>query len=417
MTADPGTVIQVATPTFWIEIAVRDEDAQKLADRSDIYAMIADPLNALLQTGMSISDDELFGNAICQELGDVNGRRTRQELAGRIPGLRAFVSRDLPAADGPLVLTGDPGEGVVEYLGVGAGLALVDRLLTLDSSYFRRIPELRGKGRKTLDFDGCFRASTGRAYVQVEAKGRTDSKNADAAWKDIDAKKAAFRAGIAPARPANAPLSADAPTYLIGTVADIPLGRPGITRVVIGDPPIPSFDGDPQRAKLLQRLRFYQRALSAFQPRGALLAALSERIGNLERPGIEWQKYDSQPIVNWRLEKWELGAAIAATVRISRNDQIHGRSVYSAKAPREQDMSSATAASSPFFFIGLHRAVLLALARQDFEEIADARYPQRHIRVAIDDADRTLFQLRSGLVVSSLMDAQRSLPERGTAPS
>jgi hypothetical protein len=401
----PGTTVELAKPTFRLDVAVRDSDVKKLADRTDIYATIADPLNTLLQTGLSISDDELFGSAICQELGDVDGRRTRSELAGRVSALRLFVSRDLPRADGPLVLTGKPGEGVVEYLGVGVGLTLVDRLFALDSSYFRRIPELRGNGNKTLDFEGCFRASTGSFFLQIETKGRTDSNSLVSAWKDIDAKKAAFRGGVAPARPLGVPLPAVAPTYLVGTVTEIPFRRSGPSRVVIGDPPIPSFDGDPQRARLLQRLRFYQRALSVFYPRGALLAALSERIGNLERPRTEWQVYDRQPILNSRLEKWELGAAIATTVRISSDDQIHGRSVYSPKALREQGLWQASAASPSFFFIGLHRAVLRALARQDFEQISDARYPQRYIRAAINGAERTLFQLHSGLVLSSLMDS------------
>ena len=417
MMASSGTVVQVAVPTYHVDVVVRNGDLQQFDALVRAQQAVSRHLATMVRDGLDITADELFGHAICQELGNVDGRRTRKELEGRIDGLKGFVMRDLPGASGALVLTSKPGEGVVEYLGVGTGLAVVDRLLTLDSSYFRRIPERRGAGRKTMDFDGVFRASTGREYVQIEAKGRTNPDDEDA-WNDIAAKKDAYRKGRVP-RPAGiGPLPADTPTHLIGTVAEIPKDGQGTTRIIIGDPPIPAFDGDPSRAKLLQRLWFYQRALAVFQPRGALLAALSERIGTLTRPEVEWQKFDGQRLFNGRMEEWELAATIADTVRVRRDDQFHGRSVLSRKRTRGSGVEgeSASRANEPFFFLGLHRDVLLALARQDFKVIADYRYDRRHIRAEINDLPRLMYQHPSGLIVSAVADV-RAIDERSIRES
>lgn len=405
MTAVPGNIVQIVVPTYHVDVVARDGNLRQFDSLIQAAEPIRGRLTTILRDGVDFTPDELFGHAICQELGDVDGRRTRQELAGRIAGLRGFVTRDLPENGGDLALTGDPGEGVVEYLGVGCGLVIADRLVGLDSSYFRRILERRGAGRKTLDFDGAFRASTGAVYIQLEAKGRTNADD-EAAWRDIAAKKDAFRKGRAPRTPGTGPLPEGTPTYLIGTVAEIPRTGQGTTRVVVGDPPIPAFDGDPRRAKLLQRLRFYQRALSAIQPRGALLAALSERIGTLERPDVEWQKYDGRRLVNWRMDEWELAAEVAQTIRIRRDDQLHGRSVFPSRTkPRDGAEAEPRDVGTPaFFLLGIHRRVLLALARQDFEELSEGRYEIRYIEAEIDGAVRLLYQLPSGLAISSLRE-------------
>ena len=322
----------------------------------------------------------------------------------RVPALKKLLMHELPGAGGPLVLTDKPGPGAVEYIGVGVGLSAVDRLLNLDASYFSRIPSTPSS--KTLDFDGVFRASTGKAYVQIEVKGRVNGNGLKKAWSDIDAKKLAFRNGEGQQRGANAPLPLRTPTYLIGAVSSIPRGGVEPTELTIGDPPIPAFDGNPKRARLLQRLWFYQRALAVFQPRGALLAALSERIGTLTRSEVALRKFDGQRLVNWRMEKWELGASIAQTVRVRGDDQLHGRSVFSKKkiwgiGPESRSPPRAT---EPFCFLGLHRDVLLALARQDFDEIRDGRYERRHIRTEVDDVSRLLYQHPSGLIVSAVSD-------------
>jgi hypothetical protein len=406
LSASAGTIVQAATPLFQVDVTVRPADLSKYRNRQDAYSIIARQVREARRSGLSISADELFSNAVCARLGDVPGRRTKQELASRVPDLKNWLMHDLPVASGPLVLLDDPGPGTVEYIGVGVGLTVVDRLMALDASHFRRIEST--SSTKTLDFDGVFRASTGTAYVQIEVKGRVDGNNLQAAWEHIDAKKLAFRNGNAPQRGANAPLDPGTPTYLVGAVASIPRGGTQPTLVTIGDPAIPSFDGEPSRAKLLQRLWFYQRALAVFQPRGALLAALSERIGTLTRPEVEWRKFDGQRLFNWRMEEWELAATIADTVRVRRDDQFHGRSVLNRKRTRGSGVEgeSPSKAKEPFFFLGLHRDVLLALARQDFKEIADYRYDRRHIRAQIDDLPRLMYQHPSGLIVSAVADVR-----------
>jgi hypothetical protein len=406
VTAAVGTIVQLAAPVFQVDVTVRREDIGRYRRREDVFSIIAPQMRQIRRSGLAISEDELFSNAVCARLGDVPGRRTRQELAARVPDLRDWLMHDLPIAGGPLVFTDEPGPGAVEHIGIGVGLAVVDRLMKLDASHFRRIQST--SSNKILDFDSVFRASTSTAYVQIEVKGRVDGNNLAKAWADVDAKKLDFRNGNGVARGANAPLPQGTPTYLIGAVASIPRGGNEPTLVTIGDPAIPSFEGDPARAKLLQRLWFYQRVLAVFQPRGALLAALSERIGTLTRPEIEWRKFDGQRLFNSRIEEWELGASIAHTVRVHRDDQIHGRSVLSRKRTRGSGVGgeSPPKANEPFFFLGLHRDVLLALARQDFKEIADYRYDRRHIRAEIDDLPRLMYQHPSGLIVSAVADVR-----------
>lgn len=404
MTTLDATPTQIALPTFKIDIAVRSDDAQVFGAREDAYALIGDGCQQLVEDGFSFDVDEFFSWAVCQEMCDLDGRRTRTELAARIPALKGFVMRDLPVLGGDMRLIEPPGAGTVEYIGVGLGLMVLDRLLQLDPSYFRRIPET--SDHKTLDFEGSYRASTGAAYIQVETRGRVDGNNRQSAWDGIEKKKLEFRNGILPQKTRDGPLTIGAPTHLVGTVAEIPLKRSGTARLVIGDPPIPAFEGDPERARFLQRMRFYQRALSAFRPRGALLAALSERIGVLQEDEVNWRKLNKKRLINWRMSKWELSTNVAITIRRRARDQVHGRPVIPLRQrkPAEESPIPYEEQDTRFFFIGLHRDVLLALARQDFDEIANRRFESARWNVVFNGAQRTILILPSGLVISSLID-------------
>lgn len=171
MTSTEGNVVQIGVPTFHVDIVIRDNNYQQFAGLMAAKEHSRDRLAAVLQNGLDISADQLFGYAICQELGNLPGRRTRQELASRIPGLRGFVMRDFPPDGGPLRLTGEPGEGVVEYIGVDTGLALVDYLLELDSSYFRRISELRKTGQKPVILMELFEVLVGAPICNWKQRG------------------------------------------------------------------------------------------------------------------------------------------------------------------------------------------------------------------------------------------------------
>lgn len=174
MTTISAHVVQPTVPMFHAEVAVRQKDGARFAERESAFAIIGDPLEELPLSGLPISVDSLFEWAICAKLAEIDGRRTKKELAKQVPALRRHALHDLIITDGSLRFVTAPGPGITEYVGVGAGLSVIEALLTLDPSYFRRIPMTSCS--KTLDFEGCYRASTGDAYVQIETRGRQDGE-------------------------------------------------------------------------------------------------------------------------------------------------------------------------------------------------------------------------------------------------
>lgn len=118
---------------------------------------------------------------------------------------------------------------------------------------------------------------------------------------------------------------------------------------------------------------------------------------------IDWRLYENKRLVNWRMEEWELSSSIAQTVRVRGDDQLHGRNVFAVSPESKSEEVKET--KEPFFFLGLHRDVLLALVRQDLKMIADFRYEERHIKAEINEALHTLYQHPSGLIISSVADS------------
>lgn len=391
MPVPPAPVAKQDSLHFDVEIY--PTDLPKLQNKTNPLHPYLKTLQTLEKQGLDIAPDAFVHWALCLELSDDVGYRTKKELERWITSLRESLTRHC-TMDGPsLRWRRAPLRPTTEYLGVGGSLTLATRVFDLSDADVHRIPEAT---TKTMDFEFIRNNGGVKILVEVESKGTADAAARHDHAKSIRDKKTELRAD--PNRPK---------TLLCGIIVDVPYTEAGEAKLSFLDPPPETPNADPEWIQLIRRLRYYRCALRLFY-RGALTFALADRIRVLEQPEMaesgRWRAFDKLrlPRADGRLlEAENLSLPI---VYKGMAGTLHGRPLHSLKPQRDRDEQPGASEKSrtPSFVFGLHRDVVLALAAQDFGRINSLLFEPARVEADTASGTGTLRLLRSGLVLSSV---------------
>ncbi len=300
-----------------------------------------------------------------------------------------------------IYLTREPTRHITEYMGVGAGLSLTKRIFNFTDADFSIIKET--SLNKTLDYN--YIASTGEKILEVETKGTHDGKSTYNQLKSIDEKKRDMRSHN----------DDDGNMMLIGTVFDIKY-KSSKSKIILADPPLNKYGGDPKYIKVLNRLRYYYSELIKITPRSHLTVALINRIRVLEGMGEAWKKLDNIPLMNSYGDPLEISEGMADSIWLVDNTVVHGR-IYDLRITRElfyelRDteaiLEKIRSMPQRLYFRGITHAILLSLAKQDFADISELKIEEGNIGIASGwDRYRTgrLERLSSGLLIGTFNQA------------
>lgn len=232
--------------------------------------------------------------------------------------------------------------------GVGAALSLASSLYGLTEADWERKPDLT---TKYLDFKI---ASTGKHYIEVEAKGTIvedlKSKVSKISNKktDIEAKKKIQRDEF------------NNQNTLIGVITAIPSSKQQNATCYLLDPPAGDQEEDPFKYKVLARLYYYWRELHIIS-KTHLLAALANRIKDIELVR-DYKSLNSMPLLNRNNEVFDVPASLLSSLSTTEAKIAFGEVIPQNESETE------------FFFYGMAAEIPEMLIQQNFEEIANLKF-------------------------------------------
>lgn len=339
-----------------INVLIQEEDEAGFRSTWAKWPSLLKAMIELKQSGLSLTQDELFVYSMYYEWHDRNGWRTYADLRSRLSSRLARFEDYIEKVDA-LRLSMAPVKDVTESLGIGATLAASAKLLGLTEADFSKIPET--SRHSVLDFTRTWMASDGEVMFNVEAKGTVDSASRAKHIQSIRKKKADTR------RP-----KGTTPLIELGMVLDLPLTK-SHAELTLVDPPVDGVSTDPVKWRLLSRLRYYQEELRRVTS-GRLSTSLADRIEVLDRLST-YAELDGLPITGPFGTPVKIYSSIAYTLHTNQG-VFHGRLYDLSVASRHQP-------STRLLFRGLNREIILSLGKQDFKGITTFRYAPQTVVV------------------------------------
>jgi hypothetical protein len=250
---------------------------------------------------------------------------------------------------------------VSEHVGEAIGLAVMNRIHGLTEADWLLIPEQKGRNAKpSFDFQI---ASDGTQFVQVETKGSSVADNRDitdavkAQKRRIDDKKANL------AELAKKGEDPNPASLRYGTIAVVDGRRDGMIRCLLTDPPPDEIDDNPERLRLLTRMRFLRDLISFLSPRSAFASALATRVVSLEALKAPFE-LNGVPLLRGTGEEFEIEPYGIGNWR---------HSTFMASKSRVTDGPAGGVviqlSARELFFLGIRENLLVLAAKQGFEEL------------------------------------------------
>jgi len=256
-------------------------------------------LNTLDREGITISKDEFLANMMFTEQMDRDGFRTYNELRSRIKhrlgDIDDFLSFNNESVQVRIIGNDLMQTGLTERIGVSLGLCVVNKIHGLTAADWKKIPTVPGRnGHPTFDFEISI-ASTGTSFIQTENKGSAIACNSlktgsvRAHYNSIQGKKDYVRKEETKR---NIPKHQN---FYYGTIGVLDNNKNSIGKVWLIDPPAFEIEMEPEKYKLLARLRYY---LDEFKNIGVnikIIEALEKRIKEID-DSSQYIKFDNVPL-------------------------------------------------------------------------------------------------------------------------
>lgn len=246
----------------------------------------------------------------------------------------------------------DQYKSFTEAVGVGAALSLASNLYGLTEADWERKPD---SIIKDLDFKI---ASTGKHYVEVEAKGTivedvtVKSSKISNKKADIEAKKNEQRNKY------------NNKNTMIGVITAIPFNNQQNATCYLLDPPATEQEEDTFKYKLLARLYYYWRELHIVS-KTHLLASLANRIKDIELVR-DYKSLNSMPLLNRNNNEFDVPESLFSSLSTTKNNKAFGEVIPINKSETE------------FFFYGMAAEIPEMLIQQNFEEITNLKFAPSH---------------------------------------
>ena len=378
-----------------IPVVLRQGDDQKLSDPKNPLNKYLTHINGVISVGLKISFEELFAYCLYLNWLDQPGWKYNRELALKVPAFRGMFESFISENKGKILLTREPTRHIIEYLGVGAGLSLIKRLVGFTDADFARIKET---SHPTMDY--TYNASDGEKILEIETKGTHDRKSIHDHLKSIDDKKAYHRKNI----------DTSGNTVLFGTIFNIKLEKYR-SEIILADPPINLYGGDPQFVKLINRLKYYYSELIKIS-RSHLAVSLINRINNLQNLGATWRGLDNIPLVNIDGEPIRIYETMAEPIWFDDGTIAHGRiydlrltpEVISKFYTKEELLEQIKDKPQRLYFRGIDSNVFTSISKQNFKNITLLKVEETVIGIKNKGyiyRKGKLLRLSSGLVVGT----------------
>lgn len=247
-----------------------------------------------------------------------------------------------------------------EEFGVGFSLSTMALIHdNLHEADWEPIPEVNKS--KVLDFKI---ASDGKYIIFVECKGTSNENNEIKTGSSAsDQKKHIIGKKEDLTPPENKKFLA------YGTIAVLDNREDSIPVVWLVDPPAPTLELSPRKYRLLARLNFYLSNMREISSRITLVTVLTNRLKSLF-------KTDEYEKLNGELLRSGKGEPIAFSESSFSNKSIVKDANYSnGSFEKAVGRVYPTDQGKKLLFIGLRREVFDIVAKQDFDEILDLRFP------------------------------------------
>jgi len=256
-------------------------------------------LNSLVQSGITISKDELLAYMMFTEQMDRDGFRTYRELCSRIThrlgDIDDFLSFNNESVQA--IMTGNDlmQTSITERIGVALGLCVINKIHGLTAADWKKIPTVPGRnGHPTFDFEIPI-ASTGTNFIQVENKGSAIADNSlktgsvSAHYNSIQDKKDYVRKEEAKR---SIPIHQN---YYYGTIGVLDNNENSKAKVWLIDPPAFEIEMKPEKYKLLARLQFYLDEFKNIGVKSKITNALEKRIKEIEESS-DYLSFDNKAL-------------------------------------------------------------------------------------------------------------------------
>lgn len=318
-----------------------DKHRELLKDNCSLYERI----EKLISSGFAIDKEELFSYAIFIE--QKYGKscwESFQELQERLPHFRRSWEEIFNFSGGTVHANFDTSlihTYHKEALGVGGALSIVSKIYGLTEADWQKIPITQ---IRHLDFEI---ASTGKEFVQVEAKGSVvpdyHKSRISNHKRSIEDKKKVQRE-----KQANS-------NTMLGVITVISNDSGLIAKCLILDPPAEDIIQDPYKYKLLARLFFYWREMQMIS-KSHFLEVLINRIKSIQL-SEDYKSLNELPLLNRRGEPHQIPDSLFQT-----HSCVLDESAFGEAFPFDADKAR-------FFFYGFNSQVVKSILKQNFEEI------------------------------------------------
>ena len=241
-----------------------------------------------------------------------------------------------------------------ESAGVGAALSLASSLYGLTEADWERKPD-----DITKDLDFIKKASNGKQYIEVEAKGTiVDDVTAKISKisnkkSDIEAKKDEQRNNY------------DNKNTMLGVLTAIPSNDYQNAMCYLLDPPAGKYEEDPFKYRLLSRLYFYWRELHIVS-KTHLLASLANRIKDIELVQ-DYKSLDSMPLLNRNNNEFDVPESLFWSLSTTKDKSFFGEVIPVNESETE------------YFFYGMNADIIEMLIQQNFKEITSLKFNPEYL--------------------------------------
>jgi hypothetical protein len=312
---------------------------------------------AIATDGFSISYADFLSWAVFYEQSNDPGFESHEDLQRHLKAVQSsfelHYARDEKSLNGTRHDDGAARKAATEIAGVGIGLGIASQAYELQQADWQKIPE-SGKS-KTLDYRI---ASDGARYIEVEVKARrvhdSDSQaRLQDAVDDIKAKKET-QAGL-DALDSLESEKPGSPVERIGIISSLenPGGKGAACWLV--DPPNVTVDVEAFKYKLLARMTFYWKGISAIS-KSPFVLELRSRIDFI-RYATNWRELDGRPLLDRSGDLLKFPPSFETTKFRPRNYSAFGDVLYLGK--------------SNYFFYGFDDDIVKLLLSQNFDKIAN----------------------------------------------
>jgi hypothetical protein len=360
----------------------------------------ATALEDIVKNGFECSYGDFLSYAVFYEQSNDPGFITRDELQRHLEAVEGSFRLHYGAKNGTIrgvrEHDSDSRKKETEVAAVGVTLAIASTAYGLQHADWQHIKETAEE--KTLDYRV---ASNGSRYIEIEAKGRrvADSlKRAglyDAA-ADIRKKKAAqlCQERREKARQTGGKAIATIPVDRFGVVCAMSGGDGEEARCWLVDPPAEGFEVDPLRYRVLARLTYYWKAISAIS-RSQFCLALRDRI-DFVRYAENWKALDKQPLQGRDGEPLSFPFSFEHT-----KVRPNGMAVFGDLIPLGRNW---------YFFYGFNDDLVHVLLRQQIDEIVSYQNSQER-----ETQGKEVVLVRQRLTEESEGQRERRQPSRRVA--